>query len=391
MRMSSDQRQIGVYIHIPFCKVKCDYCAFVSYRAEDHDVSGYLTALASEMSLRIGGLDQLWSIATVYVGGGTPSVLSDSGIGQLLSEIKSRIFPHYSSGGVEFTLEANPSSLDRKKLDTMVEWGVNRLSMGCQSIDPATLGTLGRDGSPDRFLEAYQSARAAGIQNIAVDLIFGVPGQTLPSFREDLCSLLQLDPEHVSLYALSIEEGTPLDKRLAESGESSFDRDCLDDMAADMYEIGVETLRSNGYRRYEISSLARPGYESKHNMIYWTDRPYIGLGVGAHSYLNGFRRANTASVHQYTEQIRIRGDATSTSERIDEHRGLSDAMILGLRLSSGVSIRDLKARYPSDVVDSCIATLDSHIRNGLLLYDGDTLALTDRGFLLANMVMSELV
>ncbi|HBJ18294.1 MAG TPA: coproporphyrinogen III oxidase, partial [Clostridiales bacterium] len=282
---------LGLYVHIPFCKKKCNYCDFCSFAGLDAAArAGYLRALAEEIS-SYGG-EEHPPVDTVFLGGGTPSLLTPVEITDLFAALRKtfRILPD-----AEITAEANPGTLDREKVDAFRRAGVNRLSIGLQSVHESELRTLGRIHSYGEFLDAYRLAKAGGIENIGVDLMYAFPGQTPASFHETLDAVTALAPSHISAYGLIVEDGTPFGERR----ETLILPDEDEELA--MYDDACRTLAAAGYRHYEVSNYALPGRECRHNLRYWHEEEYIGFGVAAHSYYRGVRFANSRDLSAYSE------------------------------------------------------------------------------------------
>ncbi|MFA5780484.1 MAG: radical SAM family heme chaperone HemW [Elusimicrobiota bacterium] len=358
------------YIHIPFCKKKCNYCDFVSMpiRADKgtNYADRYLKVLVKEFSL-YSLLAIRHSPLTIYIGGGTPSVLSEKQIEFLFNRLFSYL-PKLKNNELEFSFEVNPESITGQKLKTLKDYGVNRLSIGIQSFDDKILKFLGRVHTVKDFLRCYESARKIGFENINIDLIFGIPGQTTENWSSTLKSVVHLNPEHISIYSLTIEKGT----RFFETG---LQKD--DDTDADMYEFAIEYLKKNGYHHYEISNFSKPGFECEHNINYWKNGEYIGFGLGAVSYIKGKRIKNTENLTDY-----LNGKFRSEFEELDCERKMSEDLMLGLRLTGGVEMSgSIKEKFSAKI---------SNLKNGGLLKEQDNfLKLTDKGIMFANCVFRE--
>ena len=359
---------IGLYIHIPFCKQKCNYCDFASFAGRENLISAYLQALdKSAAAATVRRFD------TLYVGGGTPSLLSAGQLETLCQMIVRRFGP--ISSIEESTIEANPESLTAEKLSVLKRAGFNRISMGLQSFNDSELKTLGRVHNVQTFLAAYRAARQAGFDNINVDLIAGVPGQTLQSFLDGLKKLADLRPEHLSVYGLQIEEGTPF-----------FERGIVCDqlLMRQMLEEAHARLQSAGYHHYEISNFSLPGREAKHNTHYWCNSQYLGLGSGAASYLGGVRSQNTDDISEFIRRINAGKSPVVYSEKLEgkEHEG--ENLMLGFRLLDGIEL--------SPVQESLFGKeIEKHIKNGLLDRVGKKVKLTLEGLFLANEVFCSFV
>jgi len=357
----------GVYVHIPFCVRKCAYCDFVSYPAPDIEslAPAYLDAVLGELRLRHDELCCIAPIDTVYIGGGTPTCVPARLLGAFLEELLQTV--RAASGathtvgpadGIEVTVEANPGTVDRAGLAALRAAGANRLSLGFQSLVDKELVALGRIHLAQDCLRAYIDARAAGFGNISVDLILGTPGQTRASLNSTANAVIDLGPEHVSAYCLSLEPGTPLADAVRAGVVSVPD----DDDAADLYDLFVARMAASGYARYEISNFARTGFESRHNMGYWRNGEYLGLGTAAHSHVRvhstasipaaggGVRSWNTPLVTEYIDAVTRGGLPVAGSEMRTAHEEARDALMVGLRVSVGVDLGALSQEYRVDLV-----------------------------------------
>ena len=356
----------GLYVHVPFCDKRCDYCDFVTFSDRPNVIDPYLNALDRELAFHTGT-----SIKTLFIGGGTPTALSAEQIARLMSSIRGRLD---LSPLVEATVEANPESATSDRLSAYREGGINRLSIGLQTTNDETLARLGRLHDFDGFLRAYGGARSAGFENVNIDLMFGLPGQTMADWQTTLDRVIDLRPEHVSAYALKVETGT------------RFFRDGVEadgDLQADMYLLASETLERAGFSHYEISNFARPGRESLHNLRYWLNEDVIGVGVSAAGYRNGVRRKNTSKLHPYIEQC-LAGtlpEAEETSLDLSE-RDREDLM-LRLRLRSGADASALR--------NAGVPNLDVFLSRGLAIETDGRFALRPAGWLLSNQLFQHLV
>ena len=377
--MDRKEQELELYVHIPFCVRKCGYCDFLSGTAEESTREAYLLALAGE--IRRAGQDAKGCRAvSVFFGGGTPTVLTGGQLSRLLSEIKKSF---RLAGDCEITLEANPGTLDPEKLRLCREAGFNRISIGCQSADNRELRRLGRIHTWEEFLEGFRQAREAGFSNINVDLMSGIPGQTLVSWETSLRKTAELGPEHISAYSLILEEGTPFYKN----------REKLDlpdeDTERRMYERTGEILEEYGCRQYEISNYAREGYRCRHNLGYWTGREYLGLGLGASSLWRDTRFRNTDSMEEYLKdsgnlpKIRREEEKLSVSDRQSEY------MILGLRLTEGISLAGFRETFGTDVRKVWPGVLEKYKGYGLLEEAAGRLKFTGEGISLSNVVLAE--
>lgn len=380
----------SLYLHFPFCQTRCSYCDFNTYAGQQARIPAYMGALGAEARILASSLGETIPVHTIFFGGGTPSLLPPD----LLDAFLQTLEPTYTlASDLEFTLEANPGTLSPGNLASLRSLGVNRLSLGMQSAHPNELTLLGRQHDFHDVIQAVGMARQAGFHNLSLDLIYDLPGQTLARWQASLVRALDLDPDHLSLYALTIEEGTHLHDLDAQGTLAPQDPD----LAADMYEAAAEHLEAAGYRQYEISNWAKAGYECRHNLQYWHNLSYLGLGAGAHGYVPGFRTANVLGLGEYIHRIQEgfnnplpvfpRTPATQDLVPIDLQTEMGETMMMGLRLTrEGVSDgqfqarfgRSLRARFGRD-----IAILE---KQGLLEWYADRLRLTPRGRLLGNQV-----
>ncbi len=324
----------GLYIHIPFCHQKCAYCDFYSVPVELGAIEQYLELLLAEARLRGAGQ----TINTVFLGGGTPSLLSARQISTVLEGV-SRYF--CLAEGAEITLEANPETLTPQSLSAYHAAGINRLSMGVQTLTPALLPLLGRKHTAKEALTAIAWAQAAGFVNLSCDLIYGIPGQTLASWQDDLRTLVARGLPHLSVYCLEIYDETPLGRAVASGAVQRPD----DDAAADMYDFARDYLPEQGVQQYEISNFARPGRECRHNLNYWQNGDYLGLGPAACSYGQDTRECNVADLQTYKDLIKSGQLPTGSSEHLDERDIAAETVILGLRLSTGVDQEAFAKRF----------------------------------------------
>jgi oxygen-independent coproporphyrinogen-3 oxidase len=366
----------GVYIHIPFCQAKCAYCDFNSYPSQEHLFGEYAAALVREM-----GTAGPLRARTIYVGGGTPTVLPSSLLARILDGARQTFAVDEDA---EISIEANPGTVDAAGLAGLRALGVNRLSLGVQSFDDGQLRLLGRVHTAFEAIGAFQAARLAGFENINLDLIYGLPGQTLASWQASLERALPLRPDHLSLYALSVEEGTPLADSIAQGSVSQPDPD----LAAEMYELAERVLRMEGYLHYEISNWARTtAHVCRHNLIYWRNEPYLGLGAGAHSWVDGRRWANVAWPADYVSRVLDGRPPVTMEEEIDRALEIGETMIMGLRLvEDGVPFEGFRRRFGLDLRRHFESHLAELADLGLIEMDADRVRLSERGHLLGNQV-----
>lgn len=378
-------RGLGLYLHIPFCLARCGYCDFNTYLHDPELARAYVGGLLTEIAAW-GERPEVWRRAaeTVYLGGGTPSLLAPPAVAEILDAVRSA-FP--LAPGAEVTLEANPGTVDRAKLAGFRAAGVNRLSLGVQAFQERLLRVAGRDHTTEDGRRVVAEARAAGFTNLSLDLIFALPGQTLEDWAATLDEAVGLAPEHISAYGLTYEEGTPFHRdrragRLRPVGEET---------EGAMFELGIARLGAAGYEHYEISNFARPGFRAVHNQIYWRCGDYLGLGAGAHSCLRGRRFSNLRLPRDYITAVGRDGSAEAGSEELTARQRLGEAMILGLRLREGIDLEALTAGFRPWGVRPDAAALERLEQAGLVERAGPRLRLTDRGIRLADEVFVALV
>lgn len=365
---------VGLYVHVPFCLSRCRYCSFVSYEGRLSDAPGYVDALVREAGRRLRGC----SVGTLYVGGGTPSLLTAYQLRLIHLALRSRADARVLS---EFTIEANPGSMSEEYLRALRHCGVTRLSLGVQSLDDAELSLLGRMHTARQALEAGEAARRAGFDNLSLDLLYGLPGQSLASWRKTLHRALSLWPEHLSLYCLHLDQETPMWQALQSGHLPQPD----DDLAAAQYLAAEDLLEARGYHHYEISNWARPGYECMHNLTYWHNGPYVGLGVAAHSYVDGHRTANTADLDLYLSHDED-GQIQESNEAISPGLEMAETVILGLRLGVGVEHSVFQQRFSHGLGECYGSQIRELAASGLLQCDRQGMRLTRAGRLLGNEV-----
>jgi oxygen-independent coproporphyrinogen-3 oxidase len=367
---------VGLYIHIPFCQAKCTYCDFNSYAGLETLFDDYTTALVRQM-------DQAGPVRakTIYIGGGTPTVLPLSHLAQIVGAVHKTFA---TDADAEVSIEANPGTLNAEKLAQLRHLGVNRLSLGVQSFGEQELRLLGRIHDRTQAVEAFRTARQLGFENINLDLLYGLPRQSLASWQASLESGLRLQPDHLSLYALTVEEDTPLASTISQGALPAPDPD----LAADMYESAQDLLQDAGYVHYEISNWARtPGVMCQHNLAYWRNEPYIGLGAGAHSWRRGRRWSNTALPAQFVAQVLDGETPIESEEEIDPALEMGETMMMGLRLlDEGVGLERFRERFGVALEQKYADELAELRQLGLIEVDGERVRLSERGRLLGNQV-----
>ncbi|MEA2522166.1 MAG: hypothetical protein QOI81_1812 [Actinomycetota bacterium] len=357
--------EAGIYVHVPFCLTRCGYCDFNAYAGMDELKPRYLRALLREASLAAPAW-QDEHIVSVFLGGGTPTTIAPADLRALLVHLQDQ---YALDPAAEVTTEANPDTVDRSSLEALLVAGFDRLSMGAQSFDPAVLRELERLHSPDSVRRAFGEARDAGYLNVNLDLIYGANGETIGSWERTLWETVSLAPEHISAYALTVEPATPLGRRIATGETPEPDPD----LQADMFGLACELLREAGYRHYEVSNWAKPGYECRHNLGYWQRRPYLGLGAGAHSYRDNARWWNTRPPEEYMTVVEREELPIGGSESLEPQDAYLEEVFLRLRTLEGI---------PTSWIDDGRAL--PFLENGLLEEDLGNLVPTERGMLLLN-------
>jgi oxygen-independent coproporphyrinogen III oxidase len=374
----------GIYVHVPFCAHICPYCDFNTYSGQDGLIPAYVDALISEMALTREKVARQVAAPTLFLGGGTPSLLEAEQIERIIIAARDV----YGLGDdAEITAEVNPESVDLAYLRSMRIAGVNRLSLGIQSQRRAGLQVLGRGHKSVEAGTAYQAARDAGFSNISLDFIFGWPGQTIDDWDADLSTMLEWKPEHVSLYSLIVEPSTPM--------ASAVERGILtvvdDDAVADFYELAAQRLGRAGWEHYEVANWARePAFRSRHNQIYWQNGHYLGFGAGAHSYIDRLRGSNVRLPSSYIEAVNAGRRPLAMAETIDDATAMGESMMLGLRLLvDGVSTSDFETRHGQKLMDVYAEQIERFVSIGMLESCNERVRLTGRGMLLANDVCAE--
>ncbi len=382
----------GLYVHIPFCVRKCLYCDFYSLPTgkgplarrlvdqEAHDASVFLDALTVEFN----GLPQDFRPETIFVGGGTPTELSEVDFIRMLELIRQRVDP---ATLLEWSCESNPGTLTRAKADAMRHYGVNRVSLGVQSFDAKTLEFLGRIHSAEEAEAGYHLLREAGFTNINLDLMYGIPGGSLEVVESDLKRLVALNPEHTACYCLIFEDGTPLqDLRL-----KGFVKEVDDDTELTQYAAVRKALSAAGYKHYEISNFAKPGRECLHNLLYWGPGEYLGCGPSAHSHWNGERYSNVRKLDVYCQKLLAGESPRSFSERLEPEAKARESLVMGLRRRDGVEQVTFHKETGFDLRQLCGKEIDWLCKIGLLEEAGTSIRLTDEGLFLSDGVFAELV
>lgn len=383
------KQELGIYIHIPFCAKKCYYCDFVSYPNMKEKQKEYVEALKKE----IKSYDlQNYNITTIYIGGGTPSYIESEYIVEVLEYIKSKLNANETKfENMEITIEVNPGTVTKEKLLDYKKVGINRLSIGLQSTNDRLLKQIGRIHKYQDFLQTYNLARNVGFTNINIDLMLGLPNQSIKDLKESIEKVISLQPEHISIYSLIVEEGTKLYKQI-ETGELQLPEEELE---RKMYWYTKSKLELAGYKHYEISNYAKPKRESKHNSNCWEQKQYIGIGASAHSYLDNIRYCNESNLKEYISNMENVEADFEEKYIVNERQNLEDRknefMLLGLRKIDGVSIAMFKEKYVENPIFRYRDSLEKLVNEGLVLIDGDMIKLTNKGLDLANIVWEEFI
>ena len=375
------KKELGLYVHIPFCVKKCGYCDFLSWCGTSEEKETYVQALLKEIE-SYREFARGYRVSTVFVGGGTPSVLEAGQMERVLGNIQ-EVFELEKKP--EITLEMNPGTVTEEKLQCYKENGVNRLSIGLQSVKNEKLEVLGRIHSYEEFLESYELARKAGFTNISVDLISSIPGQKLEEWKEELAALSALSPEHISVYQLIIEAETPFYEKYAEHEELLPD----EEESREIYLWTGSFLKEQGYEQYEISNYAKPGKESRHNLKYWERGDYLGLGLGAASMVRNIRMNNTKDMKTYLERCGQPKTMREDVQFLEEARQMEEFMFLGLRKTRGVSRKEFRRIFGQEMDMVYEKALHKCLENGMLKEHKDRVYLSEEGVLLSNAVLSE--
>ena len=374
-----NKKELSLYIHIPFCKQKCFYCDFPSYASIDYLRKDYVKALCKEIEEKAIN----YKIKSIFIGGGTPSYIETKEIDKLLKTISKLDLEE----GMEFTMECNPGALEEEKLKTMIEGGVNRISMGLQAVQNSLLKDIGRIHTFKEFTENFNLARKVGFKNINVDLMFGLPNQSFDEWKESLETIASLNPEHISAYSLIVEEGTAFYKlweknKLILPSEEDERR---------MYSETKEILKAKGYHQYEISNYSKEGYECYHNKVYWKSMNYLGLGSASTSFIDGKRIKNIENVKAYIDGIMDDKSIVLEENENSKEDNIEEFIFMGLRMIEGISKEEFKKRFGLDVYEIYSKEIKKNIENGLLLDVDDRLRLSEKGIEFSNLVMSDFI
>ena len=372
-------KEMSLYIHIPFCKQKCLYCDFPSYAGKESLINEYIRALNEEILRKCSK----YKIASIFVGGGTPSYLNEINLESLLKTINLLDF----KDEFEFTIECNPGTLNEEKLALMKNYNVNRISMGLQTTNDNILKEIGRIHSFEEFKKNYNQVRKAGFENINVDLMFGLPNQNMKDWKVSLEDVMSLEPDHISAYSLIIEEGTCF--------YNLYNNDKLnipnEEEERSMYLFTKGFLKDYGYNQYEISNYAKANKECFHNKVYWKCNEYLGLGVSASSFVDEKRFKNIDDIKIYIEKINNNEDVTEEIHVNNINDDMEEFMFMGLRMIEGINLKIFKKRFGKDVFDIYDEVIKNNIKKGLLVVDSEKLYLSEKGIELSNYVMSDFI
>lgn len=387
-------KEIGLYVHIPFCKQKCYYCDFISHANKEQMIERYVNCLKKEIIqyatenkiMAAHGLELEYRIKTIYIGGGTPSFIDEAYILSIVKTIKDNFNLNEDS---EITIEVNPGTANKDKLEAFKSCGINRLSIGLQAVQDEILKKIGRIHTYQDFLNTYEYARQVGFDNINVDLMIGLPDQTLENVKESVKTILNLKPEHISVYSLILEEGTKLNE-LIQTKQLEL---ISDDLEREMYWLVKEILEKHKYNQYEISNFAKSGFKSRHNLDCWNQNEYLGVGVSASSFLDDKRYSNILEIEEYisniennTPNLNLKLEETLTPES-----KMNEYMMLGLRKIEGVNIAEFERKFVKNPIVKYSTILEKLNHEGLIEVNGNNIRLTNKGIDLANLVWEEFI
>lgn len=380
-----NKKQLGIYIHIPFCMQKCVYCDFLSAPADDEAKEKYVMSLIKEINISDDSIRDNYQVNTIFFGGGTPSAIAPHFIEQILDNLRKK---YDVSPYAEITIECNPGTLNDEKCISYRECGINRISFGLQSANDEELKMLGRIHDMKDFYTSYDLAGKYGFNNINIDIMSAIPGQTIESYQKTLDTVMAFKPSHISSYSLIIEDGTFLKENI-----NKFPALPSEDDERIMYEMTGEIFEKNGYNRYEISNYSKAGYECVHNLKYWNRDEYIGFGIGAASLLGDYRFSNIRSLKDYIAILNGKDCELKTIREenvfMTQEDVMEEFMFLGLRKTAGISIRDFKTKCGKELMDVYKDVVDKNIKAGLLIKNGDSIKLTPYGIDISNTVMSD--
>ena len=379
-----EQQPLGLYIHIPYCIHKCGYCDFNSHPIKQDEMNHYIDALVAEMKHYAKTYSNTNIIRTIFLGGGTPTTLTVYQLERILKECVSEFTV---ASDAEITIEANPATIDIEQLKSIRQTGYNRISIGVQSFDKAELKLLDRAHGPEEIHSTVDRARRAGFDNLSLDLMFAVPNQSLSSWESNLNKALEKNPEHLSTYNLTIEQGTAFSK-LQSNGKLIMPDD---DHQLELYKRTIERLTKKGFRHYEISNFARRGKECKHNIAYWENKNTLGLGAGASSYMNGTRFKNINLPAHYIRQVKEKKIAVEHSETLELRQAMGETIMLGLRLLQGISIHQFEKRFQISFINLFRNIISALKEKELVIIEKDYLRLSQKGLFWADSVILEFI
>lgn len=378
-----NKKELGIYVHIPFCSGKCFYCDFVSFAGKEKLILEYVKAVQKEI-IKEAKEHTGSKVTTIYIGGGTPSFIDSKYIVEIVNKIKDN---YKVDPNAEITIEINPGTVSKEKLEDYIKCGINRVSLGLQSTDNKLLKQIGRIHTYEQFLVTYELVRSVGFKNVNIDLMLALPNQTIEILEDSLNKVIGLEPKHISVYSLILEEGTKL-YDLVESGETKL---VDEDTERKMYWQVKNILEKNGYNHYEISNFAKRGYESKHNLNCWRQKEYLGMGAAAHSYCDKTRYSNVETIEEYIRNIN-EGKNTKTIHEIQtDVNEQKEYMLLGLRKIEGVSISKFKEKFIQNPIYIFRKELNKLVEEELIEVDIDSIKLTNKGLDFANIVWEEFV
>ena len=400
------KRALGLYLHIPFCIQKCNYCDFLSFGGTDKaQQTAYIKSLIHEINYYGQIYRNDYYVDTLFIGGGTPSLLEGRLISQLMAAVKECFDIDKNP---EISIESNPKTLTEIKLNTYLDAGINRISIGAQSFDDKRLMDMGRAHSAKDFFDNYKLARNCGFQNINVDLMFSIPGQTKGIWQETLEKAIELAPEHISFYSLQIEEGTPFFKQYQEGSLKETE----DELDREMYHYALELLKGSGYQHYEISNASKEGYQCRHNLKYWSMKDYLGLGLGSHSFIDGIRFSNVTDLNQYLQmdeeyngigknnngrmenQERYNNPFVEWHHKNSKEENISEYLFTGLRKIDGIDLKDFEKSFDrpiEDVFSKNWHILQTYIDEGYLTKSDENMRFTIKGIDISNTILTEFV
>lgn len=384
---------MGLYLHIPFCIRKCNYCDFLSFGGTTEDEQkDYFRVLLHEIEHYSNIYSNKYYVDSIFIGGGTPSLVEEGLIHELMSAVRNGFSVDQNA---EISIESNPKTLTKNKLDTYLAAGINRLSMGVQSFDANLLSAMGRVHSPEDILANYTLARECGFRNINLDLMFAIPGQTKQIWLDTLKQAIGLEPEHISFYSLQLEEGTPYFSMFQEGSLKEIE----DELDREMYHEAIKTFNDSGYHHYEISNASKDGYQCRHNLKYWSMDDYLGLGLGAHSYMDGVRFSNITNLKDYIQAAQNKASSNRSPfvqwhHKNTKEENISEYIFTGMRKLEGLDLRDFESRFEKSIEDIFSANwhkLQKYIDEEYLVKSAGNMRFTINGIDISNTILTEFV